>query len=156
MKVLRNVDRAITLEKVCFNWTIDHCFDMCIPRSWESLEFKKIYNRKIRDVRFNISNQNNMKFVNDVVKHKISVKKIPYMSSHEMYPELRTAIIDKRRQKELKNWLWEKEMKQGTGMFKCRRCKSDQTSYYSLQTRSADEPMTNYITCHSCEYHWKD
>ena len=42
------------------------------------------------------------------------------------------------------------------GMFQCVKCRSKATSYYSLQTRSADEPMTNYITCHNCSYNWKD
>ena len=41
------------------------------------------------------------------------------------------------------------------GMFTCGRCKSDQTTYYQLQTRSADEPMTTFVSCLECGNRWK-
>ena len=42
-----------------------------------------------------------------------------------------------------------------TDMFKCNRCGSRSCTYYELQTRSADEPMTQFITCLTCKNHWK-
>jgi transcription elongation factor S-II len=42
-----------------------------------------------------------------------------------------------------------------TGMFTCARCKSKRTTFYLLQTRAADEPMTAFITCMSCGNKWK-
>jgi hypothetical protein len=41
------------------------------------------------------------------------------------------------------------------GQFKCGKCKSKKTDYYQLQTRSADEPMTTYVTCKACSHRWK-
>ena len=41
------------------------------------------------------------------------------------------------------------------GMFKCNKCKSMKTVYYQMQTRSADEPMTTYVTCTNCNFKWK-
>jgi DNA-directed RNA polymerase subunit M/transcription elongation factor TFIIS len=41
------------------------------------------------------------------------------------------------------------------GMFKCGKCKSKKTTYYQMQTRSADEPMTTYVTCMDCDAKWK-
>tara|TARA_Y100000389_G_scaffold204108_1_gene255044 strand:+ start:4551 stop:5066 length:516 start_codon:yes stop_codon:yes gene_type:complete len=41
------------------------------------------------------------------------------------------------------------------GAFKCGKCKKWKTTYYELQTRSADEPMTIFITCHVCNSTWK-
>ncbi len=41
------------------------------------------------------------------------------------------------------------------GMFKCGKCKSKKTTYYQMQTRSADEPMTTYVTCLGCSNRWK-
>lgn len=35
----------------------------------------------------------------------------------------------------------------GSGEFTCRRCKGTKTTHYALQTRSADEPMTVFVTC---------
>lgn len=41
------------------------------------------------------------------------------------------------------------------GLFKCGKCKSKKTDFYQLQTRSADEPMTTYVTCKECGHRWK-
>jgi transcription elongation factor S-II len=42
-----------------------------------------------------------------------------------------------------------------SAMFTCGRCKKNETTYYQMQTRSADEPMTTFITCVNCNHHWK-
>ena len=42
-----------------------------------------------------------------------------------------------------------------TDLFKCRKCKSNDCSYFQLQTRSADEPMTTYVWCYGCGNRWK-
>lgn len=41
------------------------------------------------------------------------------------------------------------------GIFKCGKCRQNKTTYYEMQTRSADEPMTVFITCHVCNTTWK-
>jgi len=38
----------------------------------------------------------------------------------------------------------------------CSGCKKkSRCDYYQLQTRSADEPMTTFVTCLECDRHWK-
>ena len=34
-----------------------------------------------------------------------------------------------------------------TSDFKCGKCKSNECTYYQMQTRSADEPMTTFVNC---------
>jgi len=41
------------------------------------------------------------------------------------------------------------------GVFRCGKCKSNKTTYYQMQTRSADEPMTTYVNCTNCGNRWK-
>jgi transcription elongation factor S-II len=45
----------------------------------------------------------------------------------------------------------------GTDMFLCGRCKKRNCSYIAVQTRSMDEPATNFITClePNCGHTWK-
>ena len=45
-------------------------------------------------------------------------------------------------------------------IFTCFKCKSagrpdNKCTYYQLQTRSADEPMTTFVTCLQCGCRWK-
>ena len=41
------------------------------------------------------------------------------------------------------------------GLYRCSRCKSWKTDYYLLQTRSADEPMTAFVSCLLCGFRFK-
>lgn len=41
------------------------------------------------------------------------------------------------------------------GRFCCSKCSSWRTDYYQLQTRSADEPMTTFVTCYHCNHRWR-
>lgn len=42
------------------------------------------------------------------------------------------------------------------GAYKCNRCLSMKTLSLSVQTRSGDEGMTNYIQCIECGLRWKE
>lgn len=41
------------------------------------------------------------------------------------------------------------------GLHKCYKCKNKKVSTYSVQLRSADEPMTHFFTCIVCGNKWK-
>ncbi|XP_030937629.1 transcription elongation factor TFIIS-like [Quercus lobata] len=49
----------------------------------------------------------------------------------------------------------DEEEKATTDMFQCSRCRERKCTYYQMQTRSADEPMTTYVTCVKCNKRWK-
>jgi DNA-directed RNA polymerase subunit M/transcription elongation factor TFIIS len=68
------------------------------------------------------------------------------------YAQMLFSIKKKELDKEKNKIITEEDYE---GMFTCGKCKSKKTSYYELQTRSADEPMTAYITCHGCGNRWK-
>lgn len=40
-------------------------------------------------------------------------------------------------------------------IFVCPKCKSKKCSYVEKQTRSADEAMTVFVTCHACSHKFK-
>jgi len=50
------------------------------------------------------------------------------------------------------NYMHDKDYK---GLFKCGKCRGYKTTFYQMQTRSADEPMTVFVTCHVCDRRWK-
>ena len=65
-----------------------------------------------------------------------------------------TAIL-KQNTKELEVLKYKAREEDYVGVFKCSKCKSMKTTYYQMQTRSADEPMTTYVECADCGNRWK-
>ncbi|KAK7047744.1 transcription elongation factor TFIIS [Paramarasmius palmivorus] len=47
------------------------------------------------------------------------------------------------------------EQQAETDAFQCARCKQRKCRYRQAQTRSADEPMTTFVTCINCGNKWR-
>lgn len=145
--------QAKKLETSIFNFTIVKAKAERAERSWDCREFKMYYTNKVRSIFFNLKN--------GVLKEKITkgvfnIAHVPYMEPWDLWPEKYEEYFQKKLQKEMIQLQREAESQNVSGMFTCGKCKSDCTTYFSLQTRSADEPMTNYVTCKKCGYKWKD
>lgn len=142
------------LEISLFNFIIVKSRAEKIERSWENNQFRLFYANKARSLYFNLKN--------GVLKNKIEnkdfdIKHIPYMEPWDLWPEKYEKIFQKKLAKEMIQLQREVEAQSCTqGMFTCEKCHSNSTTFFSLQTRSADEPMTNYITCIACGHKWKD
>ena len=50
---------------------------------------------------------------------------------------------------------FETNIEAATDTFKCRKCHSKKCTYMQVQTRTADEPMTTFVTCIDCGNRWK-
>lgn len=51
--------------------------------------------------------------------------------------------------------MFETRQEVATDDFTCPKCHQKKCTYYQLQTRSADEPMTTFVTCIHCGKRWK-
>jgi len=109
--------------------------------------FRFIYTTKIRSIFVNLKKEYFKKLFIDGEVH---VANAPSMKPDEMDPEIRQAIYDKITAREATTAKWEHQEQQLSGLYTCKACKSDKTTHVSVQTRSADEPMTVYITCKMC------
>ena len=81
------------------------------------------------------------------------IENIASMSYQELFPEIWKKMMDDKYKRE--KLLYEEKQEAMTDQFKCARCKSRKCTYYELQTRSADEAMTIFITCINCGNRWK-
>jgi hypothetical protein len=143
--------KVINMEKGIFNLTIEICKNNNFNLKWSDSNFLKIYSSTARRILANISYTPNSKdFKQKIISGNFDPYKICRFTKEEMYPEFWKSVKDAYIPEILKN-----PVEKPDGMIKCRKCKSMKTDYYQLQTRSADEPMTTYVTCHSCEHRWK-
>lgn len=110
---------------------------------------------KYRSVMFNIKDQNNPDFRRKVLLGYIEPHGILELTPEEMASEERQMENEKIKQKKLLECEQGGPPKASTKEFTCGRCKKKECTYYQLQTRSADEPMTTFVTCVNCNNRWK-
>ena len=144
------------LEKAIFVAAFNFALKNHVGRSWKSLIFIEIYREIVRSVFSNIHPESpvkNRRLLTRVIEGEFPLHVIPSMTSYEMFPEKWFELRDKQLQREQK--ILEGNKSRATDQFKCRRCLKRECTYYELQTRSADEPMTIFITCLNCGKEWR-
>lgn len=120
-------------------------------KKWENPFFVRIYLDKLRSVYINIKDN---KYISNLLENgDIKPHQIAFMTHQEMKPEKWDELI-KEKIKRDKN-KFETNIEAATDTFTCRRCKQNKCTYYQMQTRSADEPMTTFVTCLNCDNRWK-
>ena len=75
------------------------------------------------------------------------------MSHQEMRPSIWKELIDAKKKRDEN--MFTPAITATTDQFTCGKCKTKKCSYYQLQTRSADEPMTTFVSCLNCGARWK-
>lgn len=144
---------CINLEKCILNYAIKRCNSIDIA-AWENPTFSNIYKHKFLQIQYNLRNSPVLK--KWITDKRVKSKDVIEMSPDVMWPDgPRAQTIERRIIHDLRKAYLALEAKNREGFFACGRCKSKNTSYYQLQTRSADEPMTTFVTCHNCDRNWK-
>jgi transcription elongation factor S-II len=137
-----------------FNSTIDYCNQNRVPLTWKSDMFTEIYRSKSRCIFGNLKgNNNNSRLMERLRMGEFTPHELATMSHDRLYPEHWKEIIDEEelRQKSA----YEQQHVAKTDRYRCGKCHKNQCSYYELQTRSADEPSTLFISCINCGNRWK-
>jgi len=140
--------QSILLEDEIYKFSVDYAKKNNVEEIVE-----EIYNHKINDIISNIDSSHNIKnnyLLKAIQNEDIDILDIPNMSPDKLYPEIWKPILDKIA------WLeYKKKNMATTNIFFCRKCKKRKCTFYQLQTRSADEPMTTFVNCLVCSNTWK-
>lgn len=148
--ILKNEKNSINLEKGIFNFSLKEANTRKVVKKWDNPYFVQIYIDKLRSVYLNLDNPYILKMLeNDDIKSQ----NIAFMTHQEMRPDKWDELI-KEKIKRDKN-KFETNIEAATDTFTCRKCKQKKCTYYQVQTRSADEPMTTFVTCLNCDNRWK-
>tara|TARA_Y100000992_G_scaffold295538_2_gene256581 strand:- start:627 stop:1142 length:516 start_codon:yes stop_codon:yes gene_type:complete len=149
-KSVKDLDKSINIERSIYNYSIIHSSKMKIIKKWNNEYFVLIYLNKFKIVFHNIQNKD---ILEKIKKNTFEAKNIAFMKHTELLPEKWEEMLQEKRLR-LEN-KFNPKIEASTDNFTCGKCKSKACTYYQLQTRSADEPMTTFVTCTHCGNRWK-
>ena len=149
-EIVKNDKFGDNMEKAIYNYSLQVADEKYIVKKWENIYFSELYINKFRTVYINLKNPD---VLNQIMTKKIKAQDFPFMTHQEILPEKWTNIIEDLKIKNQNKYT--PKIEASTDNFTCYKCKSKECSYYQLQTRSADEPMTTFVTCINCGTRWK-
>lgn len=140
------------IEKGIFNYAIKEATIRQIIKKWHNPLFCEIYSARLRTVLINLKQNTEMR--NQLSTGEISVSTFAIMTHQEMNPSQWKSIIERKIKRDRLKFT--NNIEASTDMYTCGRCKSKKCTYYEMQTRSADEPTTVFVTCLNCGKNWKN
>jgi DNA-directed RNA polymerase subunit M/transcription elongation factor TFIIS len=146
------------LEKGIFNFSIEKSDNLKIIKKWDNYKFVNIYLQKLKMIIYNLNNEN---LLNRLKTKEFKAHELAFLNHQTLRPELWSKLIDDKKTKD--EHKFKPNIEASTDELICFKCKSKglpkeeytKCTYYQLQTRSADEPMTTFATCINCGNRWK-
>jgi transcription elongation factor S-II len=141
---------SVNLEKGVFNYALHEAGRKKIVKKWENPQFVTIYIDRLRSVYMNLKNET---LLLQVQSGEIDSKMVGSMTHQDFNPEKWRLMIEKKMKRDASKY--NDNIQASTNMYTCRKCKSTRCTHYEMQTRSADEPATIFVTCLDCGKHWR-
>ena len=148
--IIKDKNISENLEKGIYNYTIKECEEKKLIKKWSNSYFVVIYMQKLKIILINLSNKD---LYNKLKSKQFKAHELAFMNHQDMRPDLWENLLNIK--KILDENKFTPKLEASTDDFTCFKCKSKKCTFYQLQTRSADEPMTTFVTCLECGNRWK-
>ena len=155
-QILSDKQKSIIIEESIYNYTLKKAIDNRVLNNMNDRHFRRIYANKVMNICLNLDKKSyikNNELYDSVISDKIYLTNIAFLRPHELFKKKWDKFLEKKKAEE--DFMYSIGKENITDEFKCGRCKKNKTSYYQLQTRSADEPMTTFVQCIHCGNRWK-
>jgi transcription elongation factor S-II len=149
-EIIENEKHSTNLEKGIFNYALKEAANRKVVKKWDNQYFVQIYLDRLRSIYINIKNP---EILEQIKSEAIQAHTVAFMTHQEMQPDKWKELIEEKVKKDKNKF--EINVEASTDTFTCRKCKSNKCTYYQMQTRSADEAMTTFVTCIECGQRWK-
>jgi transcription elongation factor S-II len=140
----------INLEKGIFNYALQEATKAKVVKKWENSVFVQIYMDRLRTVMTNLPSM-----AQQVCSGEVAPQTVAFMTHQEFRPDRWKKLIDEKIKRDAFKFTGDL-VEASTDMYTCKKCKSKRCTYYEMQTRSADEPATVFITCLDCGKRWRN
>jgi DNA-directed RNA polymerase subunit M/transcription elongation factor TFIIS len=149
---------SIELENSVYKYSMKYCENKCIDFTQDNDDhyFRRIYMNKMMTLYNNLHPQSSVQnsyLLQAVIHNTVNISTIADLSPVQLFPEHWKPYIDKQMAREMVYKSLQEQIT--TDLFTCPRCKKNRCTYYQLQTRSTDEPMTTFVTCVVCTHKWR-
>ena len=149
-EILKQEKKSINLEKGVYNYALKEATQRKVVKKWDNPFFVQIYTSRLRAIYVNLANH---ELLGQINSGEVKSYEVAFMTHQEMNPKKWDTLIQAKIKKDKTKY--EVNMEAATDTFKCRKCHQNKCTYYQLQTRSADEPMTTFVSCLECGNRWK-
>ena len=146
----------LQLESSIYNGAIKRSRKKNIVRSWTSELFVHMYQMHAKHIAGNFNPDSyvgNKELFERFNSQEITFEDISKMDIYELFPSRWKEQFESQQVREKRQLEGNRSM--ATDIFLCTKCWKRECTYYEMQTRSADEPMTIFITCLNCGKHWR-
>jgi DNA-directed RNA polymerase subunit M/transcription elongation factor TFIIS len=142
---------AVNIERGIFNYALKEANLRDVVKLWDNPLFVLLYKDRLRSVRHNL--RENPELCQSMQSQDISPQQFAFMTHQEWKPQHWKASIDRKMQRDASRYT--DNLQASTDMYTCKKCRSKKCTYYEMQTRSADEPATVFVTCLDCGKRWR-
>jgi len=151
-QLLEKDSRGRNAEKSVYNYAVRTAESRNIVKRWNNEPFVQLYLGRARAIYSNLRRDDYLK--NEIDAKRIKASDLGSLSHPEMAPKKWKKVIE---EKIARDQLNQEVLMEATATeeYLCRRCNKRKCTYYELQTRSADEPMTTFVHCLNCGNHWR-
>ena len=149
-------DNVLELEMGIYNASLDEAKRRLVPLTWKHETFRWIYSMISKRTVSNFDPNSyigNKSLMQRWKEGEFTLSAIGSWTAYELNPNQWKDLKDQQMRREQR--ILEGNLSMATDRFRCSGCKKKMCSYYELQTRSADEPMTIFIRCLNCGKQWK-
>jgi len=155
--LLNDIDTSTRIEESIYNYTLLNTEGKGIETNLKNKYFKRIYVNKIISLYNNLdinSYVKNFNFIKKIYEPDFDISNIAFLSPQEIHIDHWKKYLD--RQTANDEFLYSRTVGTRTNEYKCGRCKDPKKdcTYYQLQVRCSDEPMTTFINCINCGHKW--
>jgi DNA-directed RNA polymerase subunit M/transcription elongation factor TFIIS len=151
-----NAKDQVRLEAVILDAALQDAEKKFVVKHFDNALFKVCYMNSARRLLSNLdpsSYVHNTHLLPRLRNGDLDISHLATMNNMDYAPALYSQLHERQLLREQRQLEGNKAM--ATDQFMCGRCGKRETTFYELQTRSADEPMTKFITCLNCNNHWR-